>query len=403
RIDNRSSYAPFVTWSTASDWKSFSELVSSRFKEAAVISGALADTVSVITEFQPSEAAVAGAVIDFINRNTRGIHYHPGFWFPEPRSAERVWETAYGHSLDRAVLGAAMLREAGLGAELIFISKNTAASVSAPAQVSSFDRVLLRITAGGILGFYDPVSGEFIKGLSHLYGKAIWAPESARQPSIFQDPEGEQSRSAYRITLELTPSPSGPWEGTGYIDAGGIFSCYQEMSGPGGRASSFINRIISSLLPGAEGCQFNPELFTREQVSARFSFSISPEPEEKDGKVRIELGDKPAGGLLEKLPASLQLCHNARTSPVILPAEMIQVVRLRINTGDLEAGHLPRNREITNSAGAFILSAERGNGAVTIRRELRLKQTRVPAPEWPGLRELLLEESDISGRTVILE
>jgi hypothetical protein len=172
------------------------------------------------------------------------------------------------------------------------------------------------------------------------------------------------------------------------------------MSGPGGKASSFINRVISSLLPGAEICQFNPELITRDQVSARFSFSISTEPE---GKARIELGDKLSGGLLEKLPASLQLCHNARTSPVILPAEMIQVVRLRINTGDFEAGHLPRSREITNSAGTFFLSAERGKGTVTIRRELRLKQTRVPAPEWPGLRELLLEESDISGRTVILE
>ncbi len=403
RISAPSSCAPFIVWSAAADWKELGSQVSKRFDEAASLSTALADTVREITETEPSDAAEARAVLEYINRNTRSIHYHPGFWFPSPRPATRVWDTAYGHSLDRAAIAAAMLREAGLEAHLMLLSANNTAFQNEVPQAEAFDRILLKIEGGNFTGYYDPAGGKLHEGITALYGKTVWIPAEKRAPELFSGPESGSEPGRYRLSVNLARNGAGGWEGAGFVHTSGVFCSYENMAGPGGKALSYIDRLAGSVFPGAEGYQFSPEVFGRDKVQAEFKLRIESVTRDQNGRIRLILGEKPAGGVMANLPSSLHPAHSGRTSPVILPSAMVQSILIRIETGELKPVRIPENIEITNGAGSFTISAEHGDGSITIHRQLRLDNHRVPAGNWPLLRELLLEETGIQGRTIILE
>ena len=402
RISAPSSYAPYMVWSAEGSWEELGRKVSEKFDEAASLNAALADTVREITEAEPSDAAEARSILEYIIRNTRSIHYHPGFWFPSPRPATRVWETAYGHALDRAVIAAAMLREAGLKAHLMLLSDENSVFQNEVPQAEAFDRIMLKVEGGSFTGFFDPAGGKLHEGINNLYGKTVWIPEAESAPELFSGPEGGADPSVYRLSINLARDEGG-WEGTGFIHTSGLFCSYHNMAGPGGKGSSYIDRLAGTILTGAEGYQFSPEVLDREQAQAEFKIRIESATRDHNGRIRLILGEKPDGGIMSNLPSSLHPAHNSRTSPVILPSGMFQSITVRIETGGLKPVRLPESRKIENGAGSFNLSAEQEEGYITIRRELRLDKEMIPAGSWPLLRELLLEETDARARTVIME
>jgi hypothetical protein len=404
RINNPSSHLPYIVWSTAADWKSFGEMITSNFNEAAVLGSELSDTVSGIVEFEPAAEPKVRALAKFINSNTRPVHYHPRFWFPRPRPAARTWETAYGHSLDRAVLAAAMIRGAGLGAELLFISGKTAPLLKPAAQIAAFEEICLQVSKDeNILGFYYPESGKFTEGFNNLLGRAVWNPAESSPPAIYYHQGSPESPDHYHLQLTLEHSEGEGWTGTGFMDTDGIFCVYEEIAGREGGTLKFIDRLVSSVLPGAGGFEFNPEVFDRGRVAAGFRFRIEEQKKDDQGRVRLVIGEDPAGGIMARIPSSLHLSHEERTSPVVLPVAMSRNIRLIIKAPGLEPVYLPEDIEINNIAGSFLLKAEESSGSVIINRELSLDSRIVPAESWVLLRALLLEDADLRNRTVILE
>jgi hypothetical protein len=103
------------------------------------------------------------------------------------------------------------------------------------------------------------------------------------------------------------------------------------------------------------------------------------------------------------LPSDVRLYHENRGSPVTLPGRMAQRIRLRLKTGDREIIYLPQSRVFENEVGRYTLSTKNKDGWVTIDREITVGVAAIPAEAWPGLRELLLEETDAAGGTLLME
>jgi hypothetical protein len=82
---------------------------------------------------------------------------------------------------------------------------------------------------------------------------------------------------------------------------------------------------------------------------------------------------------------------------------MTQRVTLKIKTTGKELVHVPDTREIDNTIGHFSLKSEYGGGWASIERELTLFTLLVDAAAWPQLRELLLEEAENGGSTILLK
>ena len=209
---------PYVVWSTWTDWKGLGDAIDASIDERAVLSDALRDSVAKLVEHEPTLWSKAEAVADFIEETTRTVHYPDSFWEFSSRPASRTWETAYGHRLDRAVLGAALFWEAGCNASPAFRGRGFGGIDESVPGLARFEGMYLWIEGDGVEACYDPGQGSLVRGRSPFAGRAAWIPTKWNDPTTgFGDGRLE---SALRVVLTLEAGEDG-WNGTGFVRATG--------------------------------------------------------------------------------------------------------------------------------------------------------------------------------------
>lgn len=394
-------HAPYAAWSTWESWEALGRKIVSSFDGAAVLDGALADTIAARLAHEPSPAERARKVAAYVDESVRGVRYDPRFWAFSPRPAARTWETAYGHALDRAALAAALFRRAGFDAVPLYRSAAGSAIDSDVPGLCRFGSAGLRVSGDGLEAFYDPSDGTLDSAPGPLLGRVVWTPAENRLPAA-RGVGDTEAGSRFELFLVLEANEEGDWAGTGYMSAGGCFSPHGEMTGARGEAAAKLRKIVSSVLPGAASDAFSPEVFERECVSGGFAFTLKAPQDDDHGRKSLTIGE-PAGGILSRLQPDVRLYHERRGSPVTVALGMTQKITLRLKSGGREVIRLPEARDIENGAGHFTLRAVDADGWVTIEREIGLRAGSVGPDAWPRLRELLLEETDAAGRTILLK
>jgi len=403
RIADPAVHEPYVTWSTWPDWSTLGRKIVAGFDRAAVLSEALADTVAERLRREPSLASKGRKIAALVNEYARGIHYDTRFWRFSPRPATRTWETAYGHPLDRAVLAAAMFRAAGFGAEPVYFSRGTGLLDPGIPGLSSLGTMNVFVDfKNNTYAVYDPADGRLSGESHHFFDRYIWRPGAGGNLAARPAPGGSPDISRFELILTLEPDKKEGSNGTGFLHADGIFCPYDEMAGLHGEALAHIGGVVSSVLPETDVDGYNPEVFSGSMVTAGFDLTAKPVEADDQGLMRIVIGD-PAGGIIAGLPPDVRLYHERRDTPVLLPGNAMQRVKLRIKTGEREIVLMPEPRSIENAVGRYTLRVENDDGWVTVERELTLKSTTVDPPAWPLLRALLLEETDAAGRTILMK
>ena len=116
--------SPFIAWSTRKSWNEYGDYIDSTLTAAINLDGTLKKSIdSLVTEAR-TDAEKARLVAEFVDLKTRNIDYPETFWLTSPREATRVYNTAYGHRLDRAILACALFKQAGLDVQPVFIGKS---------------------------------------------------------------------------------------------------------------------------------------------------------------------------------------------------------------------------------------------------------------------------------------
>lgn len=411
-IRDAASYAPHVEWTTWESQGAFRDALATSLEEAMVLSDALRDTVAKLVEHEPVDLTRARAVADYINESTRSIHYDDSFWELSPRTALRTWETAYGHRLDRAVLAAALFREAGLKTLFVYRSAGYA---DEPGDdflgLGRCDGIAVWVTGRGVDAYYDPEAGSLDLGETELYGRSMWFAGDTRK--MFRSLTGHQLPSTYELIATLEPADEGNFTGEGFVNIKGGLAPYDRVVGLDGECGDYLEDVAGSAASGATINEHSVVRIHRDQVVAGFEFDIdAPEPDDQ-GRIELAVGD-PTGGVLDRLPPDVHLYSATRGSPLALLGPMSQKVTLRLRIGESEAARLPEPRSLENSVGRFSLTVVEEDDWVTVTRELAIGDPEakvepweagpmIVAPDqWPELRELLLEETDRANRSVFL-
>jgi hypothetical protein len=403
--------SPYVAWSTWTDWNTMADVFEVAFEEAAVLSDAMRETLAGRLERIPALLAKAEAVAAYVDETTRIVGYDGRHWEFAPRSAVRTWETAYGHRLDRAVLAAALFREAGCLTKPVFRSVGHGPVDQAVPSLERFEGVGLWVSdpsgSPHVAAYYDPSNGALLNGATPLLGRAVWYPAARSRPAV----AGGEGFAPRRYELELVVScgeadddeeAEASWSGRGYLRATGGFSPYVSVVGLDGESKAFAGRVASSVLEDADVTDCNLAALKRDEVVAGFAFDLeSGEPDDR-GRTRVAIGD-PAGGLLAHLPADVRSDHGHRDSPVVLPGPMFQRVVLRLEIGEGEPVRIPEDVALENAVGRFALTVVEDGEWLTVIREIAIDVDTVPPADWPALRDLLLEEVDPRNRTILLE
>ena len=390
---------PRLAWSTWKGWDELGSALRQRFDAAAQTDDELEGRLAEHLEQARTEAEKARLVAGFVAETTRPIDYETGWW-PAPRDAARTWSTAYASGPDRAALAAALFRQAGLRATL-------AVRGQAPGEVDSrvpglawTDSPGLWIEGDGVEGWFDAASAVLENGPASLVGQALWRPGRDERPIARS---GDGSPSWIGIRLDLSYDEEGArWNGTGVLDANGLFCPFDRMTGLGSEARDYLEQAMGDLLEGAKVAGYNPETFDASRVTVGFEIELPAGERDALGRLRLETGGPAAvAALLEQ--AAVHVHEETRGSAVRLPTAIETGIELHLDPGNLTLVFLPRPESIENGAGRFELQAGAGEDGITLSRSLSLTKSLYGPGEWPALRALLLADGGEGSRLLLLE
>ncbi|MCP4574054.1 MAG: DUF3857 domain-containing protein [bacterium] len=393
-------YEPAVAWSTWDTWPELSQNWWNTVLVEASVSDELAAEVDKRRLGAFGARDEAQVVMDFVEETVRTIHYDDRFWRMAPRDADRVWETGYGHVLDKAVLTTALLTAAGFEVTPVF--------VDAPGQtmfisVPCFDglgSLMLRMRRfegeawNNLAMLCDPAHGT-VHAESFLQGRS-WFQFGNQAKQNF----GPTGPSANMVFVVLEPGEDGEWTGTVEHSGDYLFHFLDEAGSDG--LVAHLSNLVGSVIEGAEVGEVRPQVLSAHGASVVGEVTLAAGDDDEDAeKTRLVIG-VPDGGLLDRLPGDVHLYEDTRTAPVLLGTALQQMVVVRVKLDDREVMLMPEARTLANDAGLFEMDCAVVDGWVQYARSLQVNG-KVPGDLWADMRALLLEEMDEAGATIVIE
>ncbi len=381
-------YEPTVTWSTWRDDGALGQAWYGAFMEAAVAPTAARDSLRAALRDCAGDQARLEAGGKWLESSVRAIHVDDRWWAFTPRSAVRTWETAYGHTLDRAALWAGLLKDEGW--EVTALLADTPGAPAAPdlPHLAGRGKLLLQAfrpeddALGHGQWYCDPADGTVHTG-DYLTGRPLlWLDTVAK-------PEKRLSFEAW-LTLEVSlAAGDSAWTGTGFAAGRGLLVFGKPAAGT----------LIGGLLNGAKVPDVTATALDPTRSELRFDLSVPFAKADQDGRRTLVIG-RPKGGLLDRLPGDCRLDDQNRATPVLLDCGWRQTVIVHLKPAAGARVARPADRTLTNAAGTFTLKVAEQDGWLTLRRDLALLPAAGQAGNWTALRALLLEEADPANGTV---
>lgn len=396
RTDDTPLRAPHVAWSSWPTWEALGGDLERSFEAALVVDDALRAAAAEALRDARTPAETVRRVSTFVADSTHPVRdVGRGWWSPRP--AARTWATASGDRLDRTVLAAAILREAGLEARLAFTSVLPGAVNQAAATTRLIDGPALWVRGEGVDGLLDLASDHPVVDHAAHVGRALWRPGPERQPVV--TPSGE-SRLHLRLDLSWDAEKT-LWTGAGVLQASGVLCPHGRMVGLGDETLEYLRGTVGKVLPGASVTGANLEVLAPETVTVGFAFELAGGTRDPLGRLRLTAGDPPGvGAILGR--AEVHLSHAARTAPVMLPTPLEERVEVHLDLGGLEPVLVPEEVRLVNQAGQLQVTSRRDGDRLEVERVLRLERSVTDPADWPALRELLLAHGHERGRTILL-
>lgn len=381
-------YEPTVAWSTWRDDAALGQAWYGAFMEAAVAPTAARDSLRAALRDCAGDQARLEAGGKWLETSVRAIHVDDRWWAFTPRPATRTWETAYGHTLDRAALWAGLLK--GEGWEVTALLADTPGAPAAPdlPHLAGRGKLLLQAfhpeddALGHGLWYCDPADGTVHTG-DYLTGRPLlWLDTAAK-------PEKRLSFEAW-LTLELSlAAGDSAWTGTGFAAGRGLLTFGHPAA----------DALVAGLLSGAKVSDVTATALDPTRSELRFDLSVPFAKADQDGRRTLVVG-RPKGGLLDRLPGDCRLDDQNRATPVLLDCGWRQTVIVHLKPAAGARVARPADRTLTNAAGTFRLEVTEQDGWLTLRRDLALLPAAGQAGNWTALRALLLEEADPANGTV---
>jgi len=394
-VDDHATEGPALIWSTWKSWNDLAHAFLTPFDAAAILAGAPVDSIERRLEGVYGDEARTRAVVSYLDEATRAVGADDSAWRFDPRPAQRTWETAYGHAIDRAVLTVALLKAAGLDASPVWVGHRDTDLTGTPPGLSRFETLLIEARGEEFAATIDAMSGSVTPGEAALRGRSSWRPDTDDSPVYRTAPPG-----VLEIAVNLEPDGDGGFAGRGYIMGEGWLSPHDRVAGLGSRATSFLQRVAGSLLDGLAVDDHGLTTLVEDRVEAGFDVSFAPGDADDLGRTTVVLGT-PSGGLLDGFAPATETAVPSRETPLCLPNEGVERITLRIEIGEREVLYAPQPLELQNSAGRFSLMVDRDDRSISVLRELELAGRFEPG-QWNELRSLLLEASAPRSRTILL-
>ena len=393
-------YLPAVIYSNEENWSAPMERIARWFDVATRNRDFAVDPLGGV-EKKSDDAACAVEIQRKAAGVVKGVEAPFAQFELEPRDAERVYDTSYGDSFDRAVLLGALLKEEGYQPYPVLVSRGRMDVEGLPPALELFDRILIAVPIDGVPLLLDPTKPYERPPELSLPGASFLC--SAAESSIkVNGPLKKKNIDSLELDISFDGSDL---VCRGKAELEGVFSPYWIIRGTDGELERYLEKRAHSLLggnksiiEGAELVSCNIEKLNRDDVALGFELVVKDLLEGKD-RLYIDLPepiDQSAGGLDD-----IDITGSEAKAPFgVIPQRCVTSVRISKPAGWRFAA-LPWSDSQTGDVGAIkTLSKRESDELVSVKREIVLKAGFVSVSAYRELRSLIV--ADKIG-TIVLE
>ena len=392
---------PYITVSTFPSWSDlmawYWNLVQDQLKSGTVVKQQVEKVLADYRQqkgYGPEQALnqwdIVRAINAYINTQVRYLGLEFGIHGYKPHKVDEICNAQYGDCKDKATLAVAMLKEAGIDANM----------------------VLLRTTDNGDVDYDIPVFRGYFNHMIYyvpdLDGRPYWIDGTATYFDALELPSGDSGANSLILkpgggyefkriphsstdsnggvyTTVLTLDPDGNAQGYRYSEFRGLYNPMVRRSYENpAKAKELIDRSLASRFPGAESANIQLSDMDDYSTTERVSYDV-------------------------KVPSFAMKQENQLLVPVtIFPESMSQryaTVSKREydlilnypwtrNNGqtitvpkDWSHLQLPPDRSLETPFGSYKRTGEWKNGEITIKEELILHSVRVAKEDYQGFRD----------------
>ncbi|MBN2056302.1 DUF3857 domain-containing protein [bacterium] len=230
-MDHYGEYPPRLRFSTIESWESLVEELNGRVYPAMAELPQAEEKARLLVKDCAGPAAALDAVCAYIDEAFTTVRISPPESRFSSRAPARIWETMYGHPIERVILLGAMIRELGGDAEL----QMAGPLATAPEQavgVEGFPELLLAVTLRGehrLLSITDKLQPRDMASMDGRISLRIPRLVPAPGELLLRRPMPAADAATRRLELTMTVAEDGSVKGGAYVAMTGGAAPYLKM------------------------------------------------------------------------------------------------------------------------------------------------------------------------------
>jgi hypothetical protein len=396
----RREYIETLLFTTCKNWKEVGQSIA--VAQALDRSDAMAAKVDALIRGKSTPEEKIAAIHKFVVEGIRAVDWPVTDFDFRPRKASRVYQTGYGHVLDKAVLLAAMLRDADLNPSILLASPSYRFREETPAPTQLTDAWVSADVDGEEI-FLHPNALPNVRGRLDLAGHDalyLFPPRGEALAQLAPRP-ADVGRSYVSGDLRLkTEKEAWTVSGSLRVTLTGRYTPLGEPAATGDVLQELANRIAASFW-GAKAARYAVAEKSRDRLALEIDIDGGSLPS-PDGVPLSMTTPLPEGSIAAE--KGLQIYRATRHTPLLVRAPAEEKLALRIELPlEFKPAALPAPVLINNACGSVSIQAAMKEGEVTVERSLSVPHPVMQARDYPLFRKLILTLLQEKNRTILFE
>jgi len=373
-----------LIYSTTETWEQVAHFFDKQLENAVTTSTAIQQRVDSlvngVNEMPSKIAKIHHDVVEYI----KNIDWPVAAFNFQPRPAEIVYNSAYGHPLDKAVLLVTMLQQAGITANIIFASTSDHPISSVPTLVQ-FDDIWVQAISGSDSLWLDPTTSLYERNYYALEGKSIFNAKENDLPVMIPVSPAIQNRMQMTGIIQLAlRADELILSGQTDIELTGRYN-------PHNNPAFSVDKLVSDYISIFAGAvKDDKEIATPSFSGCTLNLKF------KEGKLKPH-NKRTYRWSIPRHPQSLimqdvSLHRTSRTTRLYLQAPLTEKVKYQIKLPDkVKMNYLPAELHIVNTIGEYHWKVKQQKNKINIESEFIINKRVIEPEEYPIFRKFMLE------------
>jgi len=397
RMPGLESYLPYVSVSTFSDWQQMARWYADLIKDQLTLNRETKQIVAELTEGVTDRLEIVKRIHEYVIVNTRYVALEFGIHGYKPYQVNQVCSRQFGDCKDKASLIVAMLREAGVPADIVIVRTADKGDVHPfPAMLAYFNHAIAYVPE---FDLYLDGTAEF-SGINELpemdQGALVLIVDKDGVGKLTKIPIMDDNHQG--VALDLNVQPGGSARVNGELSyRGSLTPEVRQYLSIDAKLAQNLQNLLVNLLPGlAVSAADRTGRGVNEPITLSFQGRTDQLLQVSDNRIKLPLNI---------LGSQLTLAYapNAqRKFPLELGSPNVKSIQLRVNIPEgfeLEKAPEPQTAEDRNFR--FAIDFDRADAnQLLVNYRVEFKTHRIEPEEYGSFRSLAQAHDRLLDQTI---